>query len=288
MEAVSSRIDVLTTQIQQAILAQDALRGDIERIGQQIADIDDKLRNSAAAKQLQARRDKATSELARAKKREVEAQAEVLKWLGDNGRFLVSTRITELAMDYLDQKEVKGRIPAPYNEELVFDLLEMHKCICERDLEPGTAAYAAVQGLLKKAANATLRSRIMKVRAQLSQFRSERAKAPGRLDAANARLSEARQDISRHEADCRRSPNNSRASTLTKSRSARRSGTSFDCSPTRSTSRWAISPLVSRTPKAKRRRPNVTCEKLAHDDAGSRVFMKRYTLCEKLKGRLAA
>ena len=286
MDAVSSRIDTLTTQIQQATEALDALRGDIERIDQQIADIDDKLRNSAAAKQLQDRRDKSTSELARARKREVDAQAEVLKWLGDNGRFLVSTRITDLAMDYLDQKEVKGRIPAPYNEELVSDLLAMQKCICERELEPGTAAYAAVQGLLKKAANATLRSRIMKVRAQLSQFRSERAKAPGRLDAANGRLVEARHDVSQHEADLQEV-------------SEQLSGINFDEISERETKRNELRKLANQKRErvgtfnteiqnAESEKASASREllKLAQDSSGSKVFMKRYTLCETLKERL--
>ncbi len=59
MDGISSRIDSLTSQIATAIGARDGLLGDIERIEQQIADIDDKLRNSAAARQLQTRRDKA-------------------------------------------------------------------------------------------------------------------------------------------------------------------------------------------------------------------------------------
>ena len=286
MEAVSSRIDALTTQIQQAVAALDALCGDIERIEQQIADIDDKLRNSAAAKQLQARRDKATSELARARKREAEAQAEVLKWLGDNGRFLVSTRITDLAMDYLDQNEVKGRIPAPYNEELVSDLLEMQKCICDRDLEPGTAAYAAVQGLLKKAANATLRSRIMKVRAQLSQFRSERVKAPGRLDAANARLVEARQDISQHEADLQEI--SEQLSGINFDEIAEREVKRNELRKLANLKREQVGNLKTGIQNAESEKASAAREllKLAQDNSGSRVFMKRYTLCETLKGRL--
>jgi DNA sulfur modification protein DndD len=286
MDAVSSRIDALTAQIQQAIEARDALRGDIERIDQQIADIDDKLRNSAAAKQLQTRRDKATSELARAKKREVDAQAEVLRWLGDNGRFLVSTRITELAMDYLDQKEVKGRIPAPYNEELVSDLLDMHKCICERELEPGTAAYAAVQGLLKKAANATLRNRIMKVRAQLSQLRSERAKAPGRLDVANARLAEARQDISRHEADLQEI--SEQLSGINFEEIAEREAKRNELRKLVNQKREQVGNFTTRIQNAESEKASAArdLQKLAQEDAGARMFMRRYTLCETLKGRL--
>ena len=123
MDGISSRIDSLTSQIATAIGARDGLLGDIERIEQQIADIDDKLRNSAAARQLQTRRDKATTELSRARQRAAAGQEELLRWLGDNGRYLVSTRITDLTMDHLNQQDVTGKLPSPDNEEVVADRL---------------------------------------------------------------------------------------------------------------------------------------------------------------------
>ena len=119
IEETSARIDTLTAQIEQAVGVQEKLRGEIEVIEQQIADIDAKLRNSSAARVLQTRRDKTETELVRAKRREAAAQDELLKWLGDNGRFLVSTRVTELTMEQLAQQETKGRIPSPYNEEFI-------------------------------------------------------------------------------------------------------------------------------------------------------------------------
>jgi DNA sulfur modification protein DndD len=286
MTAISSRIDALTSQIGQATEARDKMQGDIEIIDQQIADIDDKLRNSAAAKQIQARRDKTTGDLARARKREADAQAEVLKWLGDNGRYLVSTRITELAMDYLDQKENKGRLPAPYNEELVSDLLEMHKCICDRELQPGTPPFEAVRGLLQKAANATLRDRIKKVNTRVNELRRERSKAPGRFEDANARLSEARQDISRCEADLQEI-------------SEQLTGINFDEIAERETkrnelrresnqAREQIGRFTAQIQNAENEKATAERDlaKLAAEDAGSRIFATRYTLCETLKGRL--
>jgi DNA sulfur modification protein DndD len=286
MDGISSRIDSLTSQIATAIDARDGLLGDIERIEQQIADIDDKLRNSAAARQLQTRRDKATTELARARQRAAAGQEEVLRWLGDNGRYLVSTRITDLAMDHLNQQDVKGKLPSPYNEEFVTDLLEMEKCICGADLKPGTHAHDAVAGLLHKAANATMRSRISKVRAQLSQLRSERSKAPGRLEAANTRLADARQDISRLEADLQEI-------------SEQLAGINFDEIATRESrrnelrgeankKREQIGDLGRRIQSSESEKTNAERDlrKLADEDAGARVFMGRYTLCETLKGRL--
>ena len=158
LERMSASIDALTGQIQQASEARETILDDILRIEQQIADIDDKLRSTAAAKQLQAARDKANSELGRSKKRAADAQDEMLKWLGDDGRFLVSTRITALTMDYLNQQETKGKLPSPYNEEFVTDLLELERCICGAELKPGSHAHDAVAGLLRKAANARVQT----------------------------------------------------------------------------------------------------------------------------------
>ena len=286
MATISARIDSLTSQIGAATGARDGLQGDIERIEQQIADIDDKLRNSTAARQIQTRRDKATAELERARQRASAAQDELLKWLGDNGRYLVSTRITDLAMDHLNQQDIKGKLPSPYNEEFVKDLLEMEKCICGAELKLGSHAYDCVAGLLNKAANATMRSRIGKVRAQLSLLRSERSKAPGRLEDANKRLADARQDISRLEADLQEI-------------SEQLAGINFDEISTRESKRNELRSDANKrreqigsfgrqiqsagSEKASAERD---LQKLVGEDAGAKIFMNRYTLCEALKARL--
>jgi DNA sulfur modification protein DndD len=286
MATISARIDSLASQIETATGALDGLQGDIERIEQQIADIEDKLRNSAAARQIQMRRDKATAELVRARQRASAGQDEVLKWLGDNGRYLVSTRITDLAMDHLKQQDTKGKLPSPYNEEFVKDLLEMEKCICGAELKLGSHAHDSVAGLLTKAANATMRSRVGKVRAQLAQLRSERSRAPGRLEAANKRLVEARQDISRLEADLQEI-------------SEQLSGINFDEIATRESKRNELRSEANKkrekigafsrqiqSSMSEKSAAERELQKLAGEDAGAKVFMSRYTLCEALKARL--
>jgi DNA sulfur modification protein DndD len=286
MDAISSRIDALTTQIQTAVDAREALLGDIEVIDQQGADIENKLRNSAGAAQLQTRRDKTVGELARSRKRESDAQDDLLKCLGDNGRFLVSTRITEVAMDHLDQEETKGKIPSPYNEEFVTDLLEMERCICGAELKPGTHPYELVASHLQKAANATLRSRIGKVRAQLSQLKTERGKAPGRLDAANQRLADARQDISRHEADL--GEISEALAGINFDEIAEREAKRNDLRKLANAKRVQLGDMQSRIERAESEKSERERDlrKLADEDAGARIFMKRSTLCETLKGRL--
>jgi len=188
---LNSRHDALTTQIDTAKSAINQLETKRDQTDQQIKDIDEKLRNTAAAKELQQSRDRLTGQLSRAQRRQKDYADEVYKWLGENGRFIVSKRITEETFTFLEEKEHRGRIPSPYNEEFVKDILDAQECICGAKLEPGSAESKKVASLLEKAANQVMRDRVSKVRARLTTLKTERAKAPGRLTKAKAQLAEA-------------------------------------------------------------------------------------------------
>lgn len=282
----SARIDSIGAQIEAAKEARDGFRGEIEILEQQVADIEDKLRNSAAAKSLQARRDRAQADLIRARNRETEAQTEILRWIGESGRFIVSTRITELGVGHLDLQETKGRLPSPYNEEFVHDILDMKRCICGAALEAGTEAHINVSSLLQKAANATLRNRISKVKARLSQLRSERTRAPGQLDAANKRLAAAREDIAQLEQELN-------------DVSAKLVGIDIKDIAERETKRNELQRKIRQQYEkigqfnasilnAEKDKENAerNLKKLADEDASSKIFVTRSNLCQTLKGQL--
>jgi DNA sulfur modification protein DndD len=284
---LSQAIESIENQIAAAKTAIENLKLDADAVNQQIADIDDKLRNSAAAKELQRRREGVERQLAGARKRAKDGQDEVLKWLGDHGRFLVSNKITDQTYDHLQAQENKGGIPSPYNEEFVRDLLELEKCICGADLKPGTDPYEHVASRLHKAANATLRSRLNGIRATISQLKSEREKAPGRLDAANKRLVAARGDITAAEAELGEI-------------SEKLQGIDFDEIALRETKRNAlrtklteiersIGAMGSRISAAEsdKAAKQTELKRQAEEDDGARIFVKRHSVCELLKVRLA-
>jgi DNA sulfur modification protein DndD len=191
---LNSRIDTLTTQSGQATEAVKRLEKQHQLTETQINDIEEKLRNTGAAKELQHGRDRLDEQLKRTEKRQKEAFDEVYKWLGENGRYIVSKKITQETFGFLDDKKHRGRIPSPYNEEFVRDILAEEICICGAHLEPGSPAAQKVARLLEKAANQIVRDRIAKVRARLSSLKTERAKAPNRLTQAKERLAEANED----------------------------------------------------------------------------------------------
>ena len=286
IDDLSKQIDDLQGHISTARDALSDLEQDVDVINQQIADIDDKLRNSAAAKVLQANRDATEKDLIRSQKRAKDAHEEVIRWLGDNGRFLVSTKITEQAFDQLETQETKGRLPSPYNEEFVKDLLEMKLCICGADLIPDSDAYEKVAGLLKKAANHTLRSRLSGIRATINQLKLERSQAPGRLAAANKRQAEAQAEIARNEAQLA-------------DISQKLTGIDFDEISERERKRnqlradlaqknQQIGSMNARIQAAESNRADKEREfkHQAENDDDARIFIKRYNLCEQLKDQL--
>ena len=196
IDARNSRADTLAKKSEEDEEEIKRLERQRQTTQTQIDNIEEKLRNTSAAKELQRSRDRQKYHLDRAVARQREATDEVYRWLGENGRSIVSKKITEETFDFLDDKEHRGRIPSPYNEEFVKDILAEETCICGAHLEPGSPATLTVSRLLDKAANQVVRDRISKVRARLSSMKSARAKAGPRLTAAKSRVAEANEEIS--------------------------------------------------------------------------------------------
>ena len=286
IEDLSRSLDTLVSQIETAKETIKQLEKRREQTSQQIKDIDTKLRNTAAAKELQRSRDRLEAQLRKAKQRQREFADEVYKWLGENGRFIVSKRITEETFSFLDEKEHRGRIPSPYNEEFVKDILEAEECICGAKLIPGSAESKRVASLLQKAANQVMRDRISKVRARLASLKDERAKSPARLATAKRRLADANDEFATAEAQLGEI-------------SDKLKGINFDDIAERERRRdelraelrdvdRSIGGLKSKIEDSERKKARIDAEitELAKKDRQTAIFARRRNLCETIKGEL--
>lgn len=286
IDELNSKIDAISSQVETAKASVVKLKEKREQTEQQIQDIDEKLRNTSAAKELQRSRDRLATQLARGQKRQKEHEDEVHKWLGENGRFIVSKRITEETFSFLDEKEHRGRIPSPYNEEFVKDILEAEECICGAKLEPGSPESKRVASLLQKAANQVMRDRVSKVRARLSILKTERAKAPTRLTKAKKHLAEANEEVSTAEAQLAEI-------------SQKLQGINFEDIAQREQRRQElrnelreidqkIGALETNASSSEREisRLEDQMTKLARQDQQTAVYARRRNLCESIKGKL--
>ncbi|MBN7757690.1 AAA family ATPase [Nitratireductor aquimarinus] len=286
IEELNNRMDALGSQI-------DAAREEIARLEksrrlteEQIGDIDTKLRNTAAAKELQRSRERLTEQMRRVEKRQKEASDEVYKWLGENGRFIVSKKITEETFDFLNDESHRGRIPSPYNEEFVKDVLEAETCICGAHLTPGSEAAKKVAKLLERAANQVMRDRIAKVRGRLSSLKSERAKAPNRLVRAKGRLAEANEEFASIEAQLGEIHDKLKGINFgdIAAREERREGLRKELSEIDR----SIGAFGTGISNAERERAQIDRDinALAQQDNQTAIYAKRRNLCESIKGTL--
>ncbi len=283
---LNSRIDILTGQIDQATETVKSLENRREQTETQIRDIEEKLRNSSAAKELQRSRDRLQEQNKRALNRQKEATDDVYRWLGENGRFIVSKRITEETFGFLDDKQHRGRIPSPYNEEFVKDILAEETCICGAHLEPGSQAAQKVASLLNRAANQIIRDRISKVRARLSNLKTERVKSPGRLTKAKERLAEANEELASIEAQLGEISDKLKGIDLEDiaSRESRRAELRKEVSGIDR----QIGALKGNIEQAESERTRIDREinELAQQDQKTAIYGRRRTLCEAIKGTL--
>ena len=144
-----------------------------------IKDIENKLScsNSELVKNLQSQRIQIESFLKKEKQRLQQAEKDKIRLVSQYATSVFGFELSQKAMDFIDEKEYKGTIPSPYNEQLVKDILEQCQCICGAKINPGTQAYNNIHELLKSAGDPQLESRILKARSQLSVLAQDSSKA---------------------------------------------------------------------------------------------------------------
>jgi DNA sulfur modification protein DndD len=165
--------------------------------------MEDKLLNSDSAiiKQIHSQRKSTESQLAREQQLLTNARKEKRTLITEFSTTVFGFELSGLALNFIDEAEYKGTVPAPYNEQLVTDILKASKCICGSDIKPGTEAFSRIQDMLKQAADPVLESRIRKARSQLTYIKNDSAKAKRRFSNNIKMLADSEMAISKLKID---------------------------------------------------------------------------------------
>lgn len=102
-------------------------------------------------------------------------------------------------LDFIDEDEFKSTIPSPYNENLVYKILEETQCICGADISVGSEAYNRIQDLLKSAADPQQESRVTKAQAELRSIKKISSQAKGDFEFNLNGISSSRDNVSKFE-----------------------------------------------------------------------------------------
>jgi len=138
--------------------------------------------NSATIKQLHLRRGQIEQALKREKQLQIDSLRDKKTLISE---FAVSTfghSLSKEVLDFIDEKEYEGSIPAPFNEQLVHDIIKNKSCICGAAVHEGTDAFKCIQEMLKNAADPMLENRISKARSQLTVIKNSLVRAEVSFD----------------------------------------------------------------------------------------------------------
>jgi DNA sulfur modification protein DndD len=88
--------------------------------------------------------------------------------------------------DKLEIQEVQGRLPSPYSDQLVKEILESEQCLCGREVRPASDEAARIQGLLKNANTSLLNQRIREVQYLIREIEKKARSYPTDITSARA------------------------------------------------------------------------------------------------------
>lgn len=166
------------------------LRGELEQANQEYRES-----NIEVLRAKQRERDSKENELGRLKEQQKSAYLRKADLITMFATSVYAKKIADEGFDFIDEKELKGKIPAPYNEQLVLDILASSECICGAAIKEGTDAYANIHKLIEKAADPVLINRIRRARGQLTGIRKDLRVAERQFHGVQKDLSSATSNI---------------------------------------------------------------------------------------------
>ena len=86
-----------------------------------------------------------------------------------------------ISQSFIDESELKGRLPEPYNETFIKDILNDKVCICGNDLIANKGAFERIAAMLNKAANPELMQRLSGIRSQIQDIKTLYDLAPSTI-----------------------------------------------------------------------------------------------------------
>lgn len=108
-------------------------------------------------------------------------EKEKVRLISGYGAHVFAKKLASQALDFINEEEFKGTIPAPYNENLVRQILEQHECICGAPINDHSEAYNNISKLLKNAADPDQGNRVIRARETLKSIQTKNEDSKDRL-----------------------------------------------------------------------------------------------------------
>jgi DNA sulfur modification protein DndD len=151
---------------------------EIESARRKIVEIDQRLRETQNARDLQEQRDAIEQNL-RQLHTEQEGIISRVRDLVTSAYFAIAQPAVDEALRILDEKRERGEIPSNIRQQFVQDLLAQMRCICGRPITDGSAEHQNLLNLIKKSLPGSLENDVLDTAGALRPFgeRIERQRA---------------------------------------------------------------------------------------------------------------
>lgn len=141
----------------------------VKSIESAVKNIDEKLRELPKSKPLQERRSRLEFDRGKRLSTKRELQEQAMKYLGETSpAILISSKALSFS-GQLHLKENTGRLPAPFSDQLVDDILHDGMCVCGRPVDPHSAEEEKIKSLLKHASTTAFNNRIRSIQYLLKE-----------------------------------------------------------------------------------------------------------------------
>lgn len=142
----------------------------IDKLNQELA-------GAKPAKEAQQRRARLESQLASKEADRTKAMQRAQSWMQNFITSVLAEELVAEASEVIKNEDTRGKLPAPYDEKFVDEILEDGICVCGRPIEKGSTEYDKIKSLLDTAGDQAVMSRVMTTSTALGRLeqRAERA-----------------------------------------------------------------------------------------------------------------
>ncbi len=144
----------------------------LKELDVKIESIESQLRGLPKSRPLQERRTRLENQRKQRVVLRKELRDHEAKVIGESAPALLAFGHAMRFEDQLHIKENTGKLPAPFSEQLVEDILREAKCICGRDVSVGSDEEDRIRGLLKSASTTGFNTRVRSIQYLLKDIRS--------------------------------------------------------------------------------------------------------------------
>lgn len=174
---------------------------EIEAADARIDKLNQELAGTKPAKEAQARRASLEARMTAKDAEKARALGRSQSWMQTYATSVLADELVREAGVVIQNEDTRGKLPAPYDEKFVNEILEDKKCVCGRPILKGTEEYDRVKALLDTAGDQAVMSRVMTTTTALGRLEQREKSAWAEFERNAEELRNVEAEIQRLDAE---------------------------------------------------------------------------------------